>query len=107
MTAPTFPGYWGFPGGLVDFGETPQQAGIREAQEEIGVEFYAEENPFWEGGVFDRKLSYFLSKWRVPAALQMQQDEVGGCGWFTLPDALNLPLSFRYREVIEHLITII
>jgi 8-oxo-dGTP pyrophosphatase MutT (NUDIX family) len=33
-----FPGYWGFPGGGVDDGETPQIGAVREAKEEMGVD---------------------------------------------------------------------
>lgn len=29
--------YWSFPGGLIDDGETPAQAGVREVEEEIGL----------------------------------------------------------------------
>lgn len=29
--------YWGVPGGIIDAGETPKQAAIREVQEEVGI----------------------------------------------------------------------
>lgn len=33
----TYPGYWDIPGGLVDYGELPRQALIRETLEEVGL----------------------------------------------------------------------
>jgi 8-oxo-dGTP pyrophosphatase MutT (NUDIX family) len=37
-TEENFPGHWALPGGNADEGETPEQAAIREAREEIGVD---------------------------------------------------------------------
>ena len=37
MTAPWMPGYWNLPGGLIELNETPEQAAIRETQEEAGI----------------------------------------------------------------------
>ena len=33
----TFPEYWDIPGGLVDYGELPKDAVIRETNEEVGL----------------------------------------------------------------------
>jgi len=36
-TAPWMPGRWNLPGGNIDPGETPREAAVREAKEEVGV----------------------------------------------------------------------
>lgn len=40
------PEYWQFPGGVIDEGETPQDAAAREAQEELGLTF--DKNSLWK-----------------------------------------------------------
>ena len=32
--------YWSFPGGVIDSGETPREAGVRETHEEVGIALY-------------------------------------------------------------------
>ena len=106
--APSFASHWGCPAGLADAGESPAKAAEREAYEEISISFTADNLPFWTGEMPDRKLSYFLGKWMAPYPGPKLQATNGvwendGFGWFTLPSALRLDLSFRYRDAINYL----
>ena len=47
--------YWSFPGGVVDAGETPRQAAVRETKEEVGVAVEADALAFLHG---DRSCKY-------------------------------------------------
>ena len=64
--------YWSFPGGIVDAGETPLQAGIREAKEEVGLTLAADTIHF--NFVVDRVSSFaqtylFMFETHVPSSM--------------------------------------
>ncbi len=94
-------GTWSTPGGHLDFGETPEQCGAREAKEETGldvenVRFRAVTNDVFEGE--DR---HYVTIWtegdyaggeaRVNAAHEMS--EIGWFPWAQLPTPLFLPFE--------------
>lgn len=64
--------YWTFPGGIIDKGETPKEAALREASEEVGIHVNPEELEF--AGVVTRRSEVaqtyqFLFKARLTKAM--------------------------------------
>ena len=85
------PGFWGVPGGVVDAGETPAQAAVREAREEVGlavrltrlVGLYT-----LQGGGWPDVLAYvFEGEPESPvSALRLDPGEVAQALWLTPAD---------------------
>ena len=91
------PGYWNPPGGTVEGSETPLQAALREAREELGalppLEEFRRDDGYWHAngpyfafatflGVLDEKHEAWEPK---------LNDESSAWGWFS-PDELPRPL---------------
>ena len=93
-----YAGYWGCPGGRAEIGETAEENVIREVKEECNLDFTPTEiikTGFWQ----DRKYYRFLGNWS--GEIQLQEEEVAAFNWFTFSEAINLDLSFDYKEIIE------
>ncbi len=94
-------GSWATPGGHLDFGEKPEQCGIREAQEEVGIDvteldFVAITNDWFE----DIQKHYITIWFRVrqfagepTIASPREMSEIGWYPWDALPEPLFLPLA--------------
>ena len=73
-------GYWCFPGGHVERGETPRQAIVRELAEELGLEVACTERV----GSVRVGRRYILAIWRVRhvrGELQVNRSEVAEARW--------------------------
>ena len=87
-----YPGYWGFPAGHIEEGESPEQAALRESFEEVG---YAPDSvELLSEGEFVLFLSH------DSLFTPVLSDESQGYAWCS-PDQLPEPLHPGVREVAE------
>jgi 8-oxo-dGTP diphosphatase len=98
-----FLGRWALPGGRVEIGETVEQAAIREAKEETGLEVNLDRliGVFSEPGRDPRGHSVTIVFHATPISgvpkASSDADEVLQCG-----DFLSLPLAFDHSKILLH-----
>jgi 8-oxo-dGTP diphosphatase len=103
---PHGPGTWTVPGGHMDFGETPEQCGVREAKEEIGVEVVDIRFRALTNDIFESEGRQSISIWMDGKIASgepsiVAEKEVAELGWFawdSLPQPLYLPLENFVKE---------
>lgn len=106
-TAPRLPDYWAFFGGEIEENETPEDAVIREAKEELGIEFknleffkryeFQQEDGLHEKFVFIASLSVSFKE------LRRQQEEGQNLGLFSFEELKNLKISDYDRVILRDL----
>jgi 8-oxo-dGTP diphosphatase len=102
-------GTWSVPGGHMDFGETPEEASIREAKEESDVTIGNVRFLGFTNDVFEHTGRHYITLWmraewtdgepRIAAP-----DEVEEIGWYPL-DALPGPLFLPLKHLLEGTLT--
>ena len=96
-------GYWEFPGGKVESGESLKSALIRECQEELGVLITPENALFLKQ--CDIKYPDFLINLTCFQILSWENEpspqEGQGLSWHTLEDVKNLKTLPRMIEILE------
>jgi mutator protein MutT len=99
-----FQGWWEFPGGKIDAGESPYTAVIRETQEEVGLSATPDTaEPVWRVRVPDGAVEYAFFTWQSPDAeppvtLSMEHTAFR---WVTPVQAWKLQLLPTHREFME------
>lgn len=97
--------HWSFPKGLIDPGQTSQQAAVREVREEGGVEAeiidkvgYSKYVYSFKGEKIFKVVTYFLMKY-ISGDHKDHDFEVEESGWYTPEDALK-QLSFSQDKTL-------
>ena len=103
------PPRWQLPKGLIDSGETPEIAAVREVREEAGIDAdiaeLIEKVEYWyqasEGGVRVRyhKYVHFFLMWYMSGDVSDHDHEVNEARWFPA-DAAVSTLAFRSERAI-------
>lgn len=88
-------GQWNWPAGHVDEGETYEQAAIREAKEEVGVDVeLGEKIGEWVDRNGERTRVLFAAK-RTKGDIRIKNDEILGIAWLTKNEMTALRNSMR------------
>lgn len=95
--APRAANQWGFFGGAAEADETPAEAAVREAREELGYRL-ADVGLALRLTVAGRELSYFIAPQDPFQWLALNEGQA--LGWFTLVEALALDLTEIARAAL-------
>lgn len=99
--------HWSFPGGHVEFGETPEAAAVREVREETNlvvakVEKFHFTNDMFDSGKQYITLFYVAAEW-TGELKNMEPEKCEGWEWVSpeeLPEPLFQPIKTLLTEVV-------
>jgi 8-oxo-dGTP diphosphatase len=100
-----FKGFWCFPGGHVDLGETIEQAAVREVKEETGLEIKNPKFLFYVDEAFPEINFYaaihvFVANYDG-GEVKIQEGEVADFKWVTVDEGLKEKLAFENKKTLE------
>lgn len=105
-----WPGKYVIPGGHVEVGERLEEAAIREAKEETGLDIYDLRFVMFQEFIHDpsfwkrKHFIFFDYACRTDSLSVTLNDEAQAHVWVTLEAALHLPLDIYTRNTIERIL---
>lgn len=100
-------GRWEFPGGKVEFDETPRQTAVREIKEEVGIVAQVERivDVFsWfhpDRSHIQIVLIVYLMSTEMPQQARATCDEVSDVRWTSIEQALRMNVLPQNREILR------
>jgi 8-oxo-dGTP diphosphatase len=100
-----FRGQWCLPGGHIDDYETAEAAVVREVEEETGLQFSSPVFLHYFNEVFPEHHFHAVAlafSGSGVGSIELKPDEVAEIQWFSLADALTLPLAFNHLQIVQY-----
>ena len=111
------PPRWQLPKGLVDKGETPEQAAIREVREESGinsrVDKLIDKVEYWYQSkrgherIRYHKFVYFYLMWYESGDVTDQDNEVNEARWVEVTEAISLRAFQSERAIVQRAVELV
>ena len=101
--------HWAFPGGHLEFGETPQECAKRELLEETSLQAHGFNSSLWTNDIFVEEDKHFVTLYMIVTSFTgdpkcMEPEKCEGWQWFRfseLPEPLFFPLQNLFLNT-EH-----
>lgn len=103
--APLYPMAWGLPGGMMEYGETPEQTAKREIKEELGVEIETIKQLNVKNNLPNKehKMHFisipFIAK--IVKGIPRPVSETLEVKWFKVLEIKKMKLAYDHKEIIE------
>ncbi len=102
----TFPGFWGLPGGMPEYGEKIEDTAKREVKEELGVEIKVikraeniyENFPTKEFRFHSVDIPFYA---KLVKGIPKPKDETQEVKWFKPSEIRKLKLAYSHKDVLK------